>query len=150
VVAIFVLVPIAFDEYMENPGTYSKNIGIRADHAYYSPHISSDKGLHLVITNLSGTGLLASRHTWSADYGYFIRVIPSTSEVIILGNPVSDDNNRDIYWTWSDTEPAQKRDPVTIRMHLYDEDEPVEIANASLNLTWYTSSVVQVGPFAGP
>ncbi|MDP3563529.1 MAG: hypothetical protein Q8R70_03470, partial [Methanoregula sp.] len=63
------------------------DITIGTDQQYFSPHISTAKGLRLDIMNITGSDLDESRSTWSADYGYFINVVPTTSEVIILGNP---------------------------------------------------------------
>ena len=141
VVLVLILVPYAIPGLSDTADTFSGNIGIQADQQFFSPHISSAKGLRLVITNVSGTELLASRHTWSANYGYFVRVIPSTSEVIILGNPVYDDNNRDIYWTFSDAE--QKKGPVKIELQITKTANPAINTNASLYLTWYTPDIVQ-------
>ncbi|MFA6226848.1 MAG: hypothetical protein WC620_11930 [Methanoregula sp.] len=117
---------------------------IRADQQYFSPQISSAKGLRLEITNISGRTIQASRHTWSADYGYFIRVIPSTTEVTILGNPVYDDYSRDIYWTYSKNDPAENKKPVKIELHLYPQQGNEELASSSFYLTWYTNDIVYV------
>jgi len=144
VVLVLILIPYAIDGFSGSGNAFSDPIGIRADHEYFSPHISSAKGLRLVITNVSGTELLASRQTWSADYGYFVRVIPSTSEVIILGNPVQDATNRDIYWTWSETDAKPKRDPVKIDLQITKTGNAATTANASLYLSWYTRDIVQV------
>jgi len=123
---------------------------IRPDQQYFSPHISSAKGLRLDIMNVSGSELVASRHIWSADYGYFINVMPSTSEVTILGNPVYDDDARDIYWTFSENDPEQNRKPVKIDLHLYSLQGNEEIASSSLYLTWYNNDIVYVNTSSGP
>ena len=144
VIVFLILLPFAVPGFFSNTDTFSGTIKIRADPQYFSPHISSAKGLRLDITNLSNRELLDSRHTWSASYGYFIRVIPATSEVEILGNPVYDDNTLNIYWTCSGTDPNPDKKPVKIDMHLYHSDRNEEIANASLYLTWYNNDIVYV------
>lgn len=141
VIGFLVIVPFAIPRFFDNADTFSGNIKIRSDPQYFSPHLSSAKGLRLEITNLSGRELLASRHTWSADYGYFIRVIPSTSEVTILGNPVYNDNARDIYWTYSENNPVPNKKPVKINLQLYPLQTDEEIANTSLYLTWYNNDI---------
>jgi hypothetical protein len=141
VIGFLILVPYAIPRFFDNTDTFSGNIKIRPDQQYFSPHLSSAKGLRLEITNLSGRELLASRHYWSANYGYFIRVIPSTSEVIILGNPVYNDNSRDIYWTYSQNNSEPMRKPVKINLQLYPLQRDEEIANSSLYLTWYNNDI---------
>jgi hypothetical protein len=150
VIGFLVLIPFAIPQFFGNTDAFSGDINIRADQQYYSPYISSAKGLRLEITNLSGRELLASRHTWSADYGYFVRVIPSTSEVTILGNPVSDDDARDIYWTFSGEDARQSPAPVHIGLRLYRLQGAEEIARSSLYLTWYNRDIVFVNTTAGP
>lgn len=144
VIAFLVLVPVAIPQFFDNADTFQEVISIKPDQHYFSPHISSAKGLRLEITNLSGRELLESRHTWSADYGYFIRVTPSTSEVTILGNPVSDDNSRDIYWTYSENIPELNKKPVNIEMRLYPLQGNKEITRSSLCLTWFSNEIVSV------
>jgi hypothetical protein len=142
VIGFLVLLPSAIPRFFDNTETFSGDVKIRADPQYFSPHISSAKGLRLEITNLSGRELLASRQTWSADYGYFIRVIPSTSEVTILGNPVYGENSRDIYWTYSGNNPDKNKKPVKIDVHLYPLQGNGEITNSSLYLNWYNDEIV--------
>ena len=144
VIGFLVLVPFAIPQFFDNTGTISGDMKIRSDQPYFAPHISSAKGLRLDITNVSGRVLLASRQTWSANYGYFIRVVPSTSEVKILGNPVYDDNSPDIYWTYSENDPERNKKPVKIDLHLYPLHENKEIANSSLYLTWYNNEIAYV------
>ena len=144
VIGLLILLPYAISQFFNNTDTFSGNVKIRADQSYFSPHISSAKGLRLEITNLSGRELLRSRQTWSANYGYFIRVIPSTTEVTILGNPVYDENSRDIYWTFSGNDPDQNKKLVKIDMHLYPLDGNEEITNSSLYLKWYNNEIVCV------
>jgi hypothetical protein len=148
-IGFLVLVPLAISRFFDTADTFSGDIKIRADQQYFSPSISSAKGLRLDITNLSGRQLLDSRRTWSADYGYFIRVIPSTDEVIIAGNPVYDDTSRYIYWTYSANDPQQDKKPVKIDVHLYRLHENEEIASSSLYLTWYTNDIVYVNTSSG-
>jgi hypothetical protein len=143
-IGFLILIPLAISPFFDTTDTFSADIKIRADQQYFSPHISSAPGLRLEITNVSGRELLASRHTWSADYGYFIRVMPTTSEVIILGNPVYDDTSRDIYWTYSGNDPEQSKKPVKIDLHLYPIQGNEEIASSSLYLTWYTNDIAYV------
>ncbi len=144
VIGFIVLVPLTITHFSENAGTVSSDVQIRTDPQYFSPYISSEQGLRLEITNVSGRTLQESRHTWSADYGYFIRVIPSTGKVTILGNPVSDDNARDMYWTYSEDGPEQDKKPVKIALHIYPLQGQEEIANASVYLTWYTPDIAYV------
>jgi hypothetical protein len=139
-VLLFMAIPQVLDSHDPVPGTME----IRADQQYFSPQISSAKGLRLEITNISGRTIQASRHTWSADYGYFIRVVPSTSEVTILGNPVSDDYSREIYWTYSQNDPERNEKPVKIQLHIYPQQGNEELAGSSLYLTWYTNDIVYV------
>jgi NADH:ubiquinone oxidoreductase subunit 3 (subunit A) len=148
VIGVLLLLLLALPAIFDNDSDFSSHIKIRPDQQYYSPQVSSAKGLHLTITNLSGRELLSSRHEWSADFGYFIRVVPSTAEVTILGNPVTDDNARDIYWTYSTTDPAQNKTPVTIDLHLYSSQDNREVASPSLYLTWYTNDIVAVNASA--
>ena len=148
-IGFLVLVPLAISRFFDNADTFPGDMKIRADQQYFSPSISSAQGLRLEITNVSGRELLESRHTWSADYGYFIRVMPTTSEVIILGNPVYDDTSRDIYWTYSGNDPQQDKKPVKIDLHLYPLQGNEEIAHASLYLTWYNNDIVYVNTSSG-
>ena len=143
-IGFVVLVPLAISRFFDTTDNFSGEMKIRADQQYFSPHISSAQGLRLEITNISGRELQASRHTWSADYGYFIRVTPSTSDVTIVGNPVYDDTSRYIYWTYSENDPGQDRKPIKIDVHLYRLHENEEIAGSSLYLTWYNSEFVYV------
>ena len=144
VIGSVVVVPLAIPRFFDNPEHFSGDMKIRADQQYFSPRISSAQGLRLDITNISGRQFQATRHTWSADYGYFVRVIPSTNEVTIQGNPVYDETARIIYWTYSGNDPVQDKKPVKIDLHLYSLPGDEEIANASLYLTWYTPDIVYV------
>lgn len=142
VIGFLVLLLSAIPQIFNNTETFSGDVKIRAAHTYFSPGVSSVKGLRLEITNLSGRELLASSQTWSADYGYFIRVIPSTSEVTIIGNPVYGENSRDIYWTFSGNNPDTNKKSVKINVHLYPLKGNEEITNASLSLDWYNDEIV--------
>jgi len=144
VAGCLILIPLSISQVFDDTDNFSGNVKIQADQQYFSPHISSAKGIRLDITNVSGRELLASRQTWSADYGYFIRVLSTTSEVIILGNPVYGDNSRYIYWTYSENAPEQNKKPVKIDVHLHKFNENKEIANSSLYLTWYNNDIVYV------
>ena len=144
VAGCLILIPLSISQVFDDTDNFSGNVKIQADQQYFSPHISSAKGIRLDITNVSGRELLASRQTWSADYGYFIRVIPSTTEVTILGNPVYDENSRDIYWTYAGNDPGQNKKPVKIDMHLYPLQGDEEITNSSLHLNWYNNEIVYV------
>jgi hypothetical protein len=124
------------------PNAFSGDMAIRTDQQYFSPHISSAKGLRLTIMNVSGDDLDTSMHSWSADSGYFITVVPSTSNVIILGNPVTNDGSQDMYWTYSD--PPLEKKPVKIDISLSSVSTHEKIGNASLYLTWYTDDIVYV------
>ena len=148
VVGILILIPFAFPAPFGNTLSYSGDIRIQPDQQYFSPQVSSEKGLQLTITNLSARELLASRHEWSASYGYFIRIVPSTGDVIILGNPVTDDNARSIYWTYSKTDTGQNRTPVRIDLHLYALPDNTGVASPSLYLHWYTNDIVAVSTSA--
>jgi hypothetical protein len=139
-----VLLSFAIPQVLENKDSVSVGMKIRADQEYFAPHISSAKGLRLEITNVSGPKLQGSRHTWSADYGYFIRVIPSTDEVTIAGNPVYDDTARYIYWTYPENDLKQDKKPIKIDVHLYPLQGDEEIASSSLYLTWYTNDIAYV------
>lgn len=141
-IAILLIVLPLIPSVISGPDAFSGDMTIRTDQQYFSPHISSAKGLWLIIMNVSGNDLDTSRHAWSADYGYFITVVPSTSKVIILGNPVTTDSSQDVYWTYSDPPPDKK--PVKIDLRLSSEKTHDEIANASLYLTWYTDDIVYV------
>jgi hypothetical protein len=144
VVGILVLITLALQgSFSTDDRTYG-DIRIKADQEYFSPQISTAKGLRLEITNLSGRDLLSSRHTWSADYGYFIRVIPSTSEVTILGNPVTGDNSRDIYWTYPAADPERTKNPVKINIQVYSPYHKETPVRSSLYLTWFSGDIVQV------
>jgi len=149
VIGFLVLVPLAISRFFDTTDTFPGDMKIRPDQQYFSPHISSAKGLRLDIMNVSGRELQESRRTWSANYGYFIKVMPSTSEVTILGNPVYDDNSRDIYWTYSENDPGQNKKPVKIDLHLYKSHENKEIANSSLYLTWYNNDIAYVNTSSG-
>jgi hypothetical protein len=149
-IGFLVLVPLAISRFSDNADTFSGEMKIRADQQYFSPQISSAKGLRLEITNVSGPTLQESRHTWSATYGYFIRVIPSTDEVTIAGNPVYDDTSRYMYWTYSGNDPEQNKKPVRIDVQLYPLRGDEEIASSSLYLTWYTNDIVYVNTSSGP
>ena len=129
---------------LDSQAPVSGTMEIRADQQYFSPQISSAKGLGLEITNISVRTIQESRHTWSADYGYFIRVTPSTSDVTILGNPVVDDYSRDIYWTYPQDDPSWDKKPVKIEVHLYSLQGDEDLASSSLYLTWYSNDIVYV------
>ena len=144
VMGCILLIPFALPLFFGNTDTFSGDIRIAADQQYFSPQISSAKGLRLEITNLSGREVLTSRRLWSADYGYFIRVVPTTSDVIILGNPALDDESRYIFWTYDANEAGRERKPVTINVRLYPLHENKEIASASLNLAWFNNDTVVV------
>jgi hypothetical protein len=144
VIGCLALLSFAVPLVLDSKAPVSGTMEIRADQQYFSPHISSAKGLRLEIANISGRTIEASRHSWSADYGYFIRVIPSTSDVIILGNPVNNDDSRDIYWTYTDNDPVQNKKPVKIQVHIYPLQGNDELATSSLYLTWYTNDIVYV------
>lgn len=144
VIGCLVFLSFAIPQVLDSNDPVSGTMEIRADQQYFSPQISSAKGLRLEITNISGRTIQASRHRWSADYGYFIRVIPSTSEVTILGNPVYDDYSPDIYWTYSENDPAGNKKPVKIELHLYPLQGNEELARSSFYLTWYTNDIVYV------
>jgi len=145
-----VLVPLAVSRFSENADAFSGEMKIRADQQYFSPSISSARGLRLEITNVSGRKLQESRRTWSATYGYFIRVLPTTDEVTIAGNPVYDDTSRYVYWTYSGNDPQQDKKPVRIDVHLYPLQGDEEIARSSLYLTWYTNDIVYVNTSVEP
>jgi hypothetical protein len=149
IVGFLLIVPFAIPKFFDNTDTFSGKIKIRPYQSYFSPSVSSAKGLRLEITNLSDRELLASRHTWSADFGYFIEVIPSTSEVIILGNPVYTHNVRDIYWTYSENNPETVKKPVKINLQLYPLQGNEEITNSSLILTWYNNDIVYANTTSG-
>ncbi|MEI8332201.1 MAG: hypothetical protein WCF90_11245, partial [Methanomicrobiales archaeon] len=114
---------------------------IRADQQYFSSHVSSANVVRLDITTLSGRERGETLQTWSASYGYVIRVTPATSEVIILGNPVTGDNNRDIFWTWSGTDPGLA---VRINLHLFWPPGGKEIKNSSILLTGCNNDILYV------
>ncbi len=149
-IGFLVLAPLAISRFFDNTGTFSGDMKIRADQQYFSPHISSAKGLRLEITNISGRKLQESRQTWSADYGYFVGITPSTNEVTILGNPVYDDTSRYIYWTYPENDPGQDKKTIKIDVHLYPLQEHEEIASSSLYLTWYNDEIVYVNTSSGP
>jgi hypothetical protein len=144
VIGCLLLLSFAIPLALENKDTVSAGIKIQADQQYYSPSISSAKGLRLEITNISGRKLQESRYTWSADYGYFVTITPSTNEVTILGNPVYDDTSRYIYWTYSKNDPGHDKKPIKIEVHLYPLQGDVETARSSLYLTWYNNEIVYV------
>jgi hypothetical protein len=148
VIAALVLAPYAIPLLNNPQEQFSGHVTIKADQKYFSPHVSSSKGLRLELTNLSGSELLASRQTWCADYGYFIRVIPSTGEVFILGNPAYGENSRDIYWTYSGTDPDRNKTPVRIDVILYPRKGDMVIAGSSLSLDWFTNDIVSVNTTA--
>lgn len=144
VIGCLVIIPLAISLVIDARDTFSGSMKIRANQQYFSPGISTAQGLKLDLTNVSGRELLAGRQTWSADYGYFISIIPSTSEVAIMGNPVYDYTSRDIYWTFSKKDPGLVKKPVRIDVHLYSLPENKEIDNASLFLTWFNDDIVYV------
>jgi len=144
VVTIILLVPLALPELSGNTFSYSKPIAITTDQQFYSPSLSSAKGLQLKIANLSGRELLASRQTWSADYGYFIEVTPSTAEVTILGNPVEIDSTRYMYWTFPKDTTMLHEKPVRIDLTITTRADSVERGHTSVCLDWFTSDIVQV------
>lgn len=150
VIAFLVLLPFAIPRYFNNADTFSGDIKIQADRQYFSPLISSEKGLRLDITNQSGRELLDSRRTWSASYGYFIWIIPATSNVEFLGNPVYDYNKPAIYWTYSVNDPLPDKKPVKIDMHLYSSPGKDEITSSSVYLTWYNNDIVHVNTSLSP
>jgi hypothetical protein len=144
VIGVLVLIPYAFPAYFDNSDTFSGDVRIHPAQGFFSPRISSAKGLQLEITNLSSRELALSRQTWAADYGYFISVDPSTSEVQILGNPVFNDTARDIYWTYSGNDQNHVKKPVTIDFSLYRMPGNEKVASSSVFLTWYSDDIISV------
>ncbi|WP_321507076.1 hypothetical protein [uncultured Methanoregula sp.] len=92
VIECLILINLFFPITYGDDHIFSNNIKIEPSQDYFSPQISSDKGLRLEIANFSGRESLISMHNWSASYGYFIWVSPTTPEVRILGNPVNNTN----------------------------------------------------------
>ncbi|MFA4848564.1 MAG: zinc ribbon domain-containing protein [Methanoregula sp.] len=141
---VMILVMHAFPLTYGDEHIFSNNIKIETDQEYFSPQISSEKGLRLEITNLSGRETLISTHSWSANYGYFIWVSPSTPEVRILGNPVYNSSLTQIYWTYPVRDIGSIKPPVKIELQLNKITGNVEIAHPSLNLTWYDTDIAYV------
>jgi hypothetical protein len=129
---------------LENRDAGMGELGILADQQYFSPHISTTKGLRLELTNTSQTKFRENRYTWSADYGFFIRVIPSTNDVIILGNPVAENADRNIYWTFTEPNSGNRTRPVRIEVRR-SSPQGVEQETSVLYLSWFTDDIVQVG-----
>ena len=144
IICCLVFIPLIISETIAKPRMFSGAIGMQAEPEYYSPHISSEKGVHLKITNLSTEELYSSSHTWSADYGYFVWVTPTTNQVTILGNPVTDTSRRDIYWTWSDSDTLNERKPVRIGLEIIRSEDNQSVATSELYLNWYTKDIVQI------
>ena len=143
VIGGLVLLSYAIPQFLEERDTGMGELGVRADQQYFSPHLSTAKGLRLELTNTSATKFLESTYTWSADYGFFIRVIPSTNDVTILGNPVSDNNFRDIYWTYAEKNPGNTSRPVRIEVRRYSP-QGEELESSVLYLSWFTDDIVHV------
>jgi len=122
----------------------SNNIKIESNQKYFSPQVSSDKGLRLEIARVSGRESLISRNNWSANYGYFIWVSPTTPEVRILGNPVNDSNLMVVYWTYPARDIGVNKPPVKINLQLFKTSDNSEIAKPSLYLTWYDTDIAYV------
>lgn len=129
---------------LENRDAGLGALGIRADQEYFSPHLSTSKGLRLALTNTTTTKLWENTYTWSADYGFFIRVIPSTNDVIILGNPVTDNTQQDIYWTFTEQNPGNRTPrPVQIEIRR-SSPRGEDLERSVLYLDWFTDDVVRV------
>jgi hypothetical protein len=144
VIILILLVPLALPQLSGNDMSFSKTIAIHADQQFYSPSISSAKGLRFEVTNLSGRELLASRFAWSADYGYFINIIPTTAEVTVLGNPVEVEHARYMYWTFPKGTVVPHDRPVKIDLTITTIADSVERVNRSVCLDWFTNDIVQV------
>ncbi|MFA4878286.1 MAG: hypothetical protein WC586_12855 [Methanoregula sp.] len=144
VVILILLVPLALPQLSGNDISFSKTIAIHPDQQFYSPSISTAKGLRFEVTNLSGRELLASRFAWSADYGYFINVIPSTSEVTVLGNPVEIDSARYMYWTFPKDATIPHNKPVKIDLRITTIADKIERGHATVCLDGFTNDIVQV------
>ncbi len=149
IVILFLLGPYVVPMLFWNTAEFSGNVRIHPDQQYFSPGISSAEGLRLTITNLSGREVLGSRQAWSADYGYFIRVTPSTGEVTILGNPVTETGSREIYWTYPAIDSDRTGKPVTIQLRVLPPEGDDALAVSSLTLDWYTDRIVKVNNPAG-
>ncbi|HSQ94260.1 MAG TPA: hypothetical protein VLL74_08205, partial [Methanoregula sp.] len=143
VVGGLVLLIYAVPPLLEDRDAGMGGLGIRADQQYFSPHLSTTKGLRLELTNTTATKFLENTYTWSADYGFFIRVVPSTSDVTILGNPVPDNNFRDIYWTYAEKNTGTTSRPVTIEVRR-SSHQGMEQERAVLYLDWFTDDIVKV------
>jgi hypothetical protein len=150
VIGVLVFLSFAIPVLTQEQDPAPADIKIKADPQYFSPQISSTKGMKMEITNITGLKFRQSRHTWTADYGYFIRVVPSTSEVTILGNPVINETQRDIYWTYSPDDPKRGKRPIKIDVYLYPYLGDDVLANSSLCLEWYTDDIVYVNQSSGP
>jgi hypothetical protein len=143
VVGGLVLLIYAVPPLLEDRDAGMGALGIRADQQYFSPHLSTTKGLRLELTNTTATKFLENTYTWSADYGFFIRVIPSTGDVTILGNPVPDNHFRDIYWTYAEKNPGNTSRPVTIEVRRSSR-QGVELERSVLYLDWFSDDIVRV------
>ena len=144
VVIDILMVSFALPQLSGNDMSFSKTIAIHPDQQFYGPSISTAKGLRFEVTNLSGRELQASRFAWSADYGYFINVIPTTAEVTVLGNPVEVDNARYMYWTFPKDTTVQHKKPVKIDLTITTIADNIERGNTSVCLDWFTNDIVQV------
>lgn len=150
VIVIILSVPLLLPELSGNTLEFAHPVSISPDETYYGPGISSARGLRLEAAGLSGRELLSSRFRWSADYGYFISVIPSTSEVTILGNPAMTEGTRHVFWTFPDDAATPHARPVRIDLEVIPFSDQFPHRHASLCLDWFSRGIVQVNATCPP
>lgn len=144
IVLLLIFFPLAFPHQFGNDLTFSNQISLATDQQFYGPAASTAKGLRLEAINLSGREELESRFLWSADYGYFVSVIPSTGEVTVLGDRVEQYGNRYIYWTFPKDATLPSDRPVTVNLRIVTFADNVERESATLCLDRFTNGIVRV------
>jgi hypothetical protein len=143
VIIIFLVIALFISPGFLIAHQYSDSIKINPSENYYSPAISTSKGLQLDVTNISSDQLLSTSYNWSTNYGYFISIIPSTKEVSILGDTIETGSTR-IYWTFSISDISINKSPVTIKLQIKNLRDKTIITNTSLNLTWFEKDIAYV------
>jgi len=144
IIAVFVLTYLFVSPglIMEHP--YSPNIKIQPDQEYFSPLLSSSKGLQLKATNVSGhEQIVSTSYNWTTNYGFFVWISQSANRLVILG-PIVENQNPQIYWTYPVSDIGKNKPPVEIKLQVVNQRDGSVVTKTTLNLSWYQQDIAFV------
>jgi hypothetical protein len=117
------------------------NVAIHSNPEYYSPSISSDKGIKLTTTNTSYPDFNLAIYHWKTNYGYFIDIKKPYNYITILGNETYWSNS--IYWSYPSSDIEKEKPSVKITLDIFDNYNQTFITNSTMNLTWLNNEIIQ-------